>query len=112
MYEYKCILDHVVDGNTIIADIDLGFNIVIRQKIRLFGVTLKTSGDNSATERLKKLLPSEFIIKTVLNKRGKFGRIMGYLLVVNESGNRVCINDILINEGVVIPYKLLGRKKQ
>ena len=36
MYEYKCKLERVIDGNTIEAEIDLGFNVVVRQRIRLY----------------------------------------------------------------------------
>ena len=39
MYEYKCRVIKVVDGDTIDVDIDLGFNITLsNQRIRLQGV--------------------------------------------------------------------------
>ena len=35
MYEYKCMTVRVVDGNTIDAEIDLGFNVLVKQRIKL-----------------------------------------------------------------------------
>lgn len=114
MYEYRCKVEQVIDGNTILADIDLGFNLSIKQKVRLYGVASpsiqSTSEDErkAATEsyrRLVALLPKECVIKTVLNKRGKFGRILGYLYVIDKDGNTLCVNDILIKEGLATPHE-------
>ena len=38
MYEYKARLLRVVDGDTVDAMVDLGFNVWIKQRIRLYGV--------------------------------------------------------------------------
>ena len=38
MYEYKARLVRVIDGGTIDADIDMGFQVHIGQRIKLFGV--------------------------------------------------------------------------
>ena len=38
MYEYRCTVTRVVDGDTVDAEIDLGFDIVFKSRIRLFGV--------------------------------------------------------------------------
>jgi micrococcal nuclease len=38
MYIYNCSLSRVVDGDTIDAVIDLGFDILIKQRIRLYGI--------------------------------------------------------------------------
>ncbi len=39
MYEYRAIIDRVVDGDTIDVDIDLGFDVWLKkQRIRLRGV--------------------------------------------------------------------------
>lgn len=115
MYEYRCILDHVIDGNTILADIDLGFNIIIKQKIRLFGVAAPALHVNDGTEpssgltaqrRLASLLPKEFKVRTVLNKRGKYGRVLGYLYVTDGTTLKdVCVNDILIQEGLATVHE-------
>ena len=38
MYTYLCNTVRVIDGNTVDAIIDLGFNVTIRQRIKLYGV--------------------------------------------------------------------------
>jgi len=38
MYRYQAKLIRVVDGDTVDAEIDLGFNIYIRERIRLMGI--------------------------------------------------------------------------
>jgi micrococcal nuclease len=39
MYQYKAIITKVVDGDTVDVDIDLGFEVWLRnQRIRLYGI--------------------------------------------------------------------------
>lgn len=113
MYEYKCKLERVVDGNTIDAEIDLGFNVIVKQRVRLYGIeTAPIQTPDSevkergllARSRLVELLPREFIVKTILNKRGKFGRVLGYIYIEQADGTRQCINDILVAEGTATRY--------
>jgi len=56
MYEYKCFTIRVVDGNTIDAEVDLGFNVLVRQRIKLFGVHCSDirSADPKEKERAQK----------------------------------------------------------
>lgn len=96
MYEYPCRLIRIINGNTIEADIDLGFNISIRQKIRLYGI----DETDHAKAILQTLLPREFLCKTVFNKRGKVGRVLGHLFKEDASGNLININDMMIIQGV------------
>lgn len=38
MYTYNCKLVRIIDGDTLIMDIDLGFNMTLRETIRLLDV--------------------------------------------------------------------------
>ena len=39
MYEYKCKMVKVIDGDTVDVDIDLGFGVWLRkQRIRMYGI--------------------------------------------------------------------------
>ena len=38
MYEYKAKLIRVIDGDTIDALIDLGFDVWVKKRIRLYGI--------------------------------------------------------------------------
>ena len=39
MYEYKISNIDIIDGDTVDADIDLGFGLKLRERIRLFGIS-------------------------------------------------------------------------
>ena len=108
MYRYKATLNRIIDGDTIDVNIDLGFDVKIKQRVRLYGINtpevrtkdLKEKERGiEATEYLKKILPKEFIIQTILNKRGKYGRVLGILWVKEEN-----INERMVNEGYATKY--------
>tara|TARA_A100001388_G_C28372478_1_gene313104 strand:+ start:211 stop:528 length:318 start_codon:yes stop_codon:yes gene_type:complete len=98
----------VIDGNTVDATIDLGFNVTIRQRIKLYGVNvsdIRSSDDNvrqqamASKQKLAELLGNEFVCETIVNKRGKAGRVMGKLSTVGTDGSRVDVNQQLIDQG-------------
>lgn len=109
MYEYRCILEKIVDGDTIDVTIDLGFHIFIHnERIRLYGINTpelrskfpdERQKARDAMSRLTELLPKEFVIRTILDKRGKYGRVLGTLIVEN-----VNINEQLVTEGHAVVY--------
>lgn len=113
MYEYKCLTIRVIDGNTIDAEVDLGFNVLVRQRIKLHGVhapDIRSYDENikelalKAKQRLAELVGKEFYCNTVMNKRGKAGRTLGYVYVIDENENRIDVNQILIDEGLATRY--------
>ena len=108
MYTYQCNIIRVIDGNTVDANIDLGFNVTIRQRIKLYGVNVSDirSADEkvrqqaiASKEKLAELLGNEFVCETLVNKRGKAGRVMGKLTINNADGSKVDINQQLIDKG-------------
>jgi micrococcal nuclease len=108
MYEYKAMITKVYDGDTITADIDLGFGIVTKkQKIRLLGINTpevrgseKPQGIISRDALRQRILGKEVIIKTSKDKKGKYGRWLGEVFVEDEN-----INQWLITEGYAKEYK-------
>ena len=98
----------VVDGDTIDADIDLGFDISLTKRIRLAGVDTPESRTADANEKkygleskdwLKHRLEfaKDIIIKTELpDSTEKYGRIIGHLFINNEE---VSLNNQMITEG-------------
>ena len=90
MYEYKCKVVRVVDGDTVDVDIDLGFGVWLRkQRVRLVGIDTPESRTKDLEEKKYGLAAKEFLtkwvtsggltIKTIKDARGKFGRILGEL---------------------------------
>lgn len=116
MYTYKAKLIRVIDGDTIDAEIDLGFSVFVKQRIRLYGIDTPTSRSKNEEEKilglgskqcLTELLTSEFIVETILNKRGKFGRILGIIYSIDpETQETTNINDTLVERGFANPYYL------
>ena len=113
MYEYKCFTIRVIDGNTIDAEIDLGFNVLVRQRIKLHGVLapdIRSYNEDDKTrafkarQRLTELVGKEFYCQTIMNKRGKSGRALGYVYILDENENRIDVNQILIDEGHATKY--------
>ena len=117
MYEYKALINRVVDGDTVDVDIDLGFGVWLHdERVRIMGIDTPESRTRDLVEkafglaskaRLKELIPEGSIqtLKTKVDKdgedaKGKFGRILGDFL--SEGGRR--ITEILIEEGHAVDY--------
>ena len=88
MYQYNITIDRVIDGDTVVVDIDLGFNInLYKQKVRLHGINAPESRTRDKEEkfrglaakaRLKELL-REREVRLESKEKGKYGRILGVL---------------------------------
>ena len=116
MYEYKCKILRVVDGDTVDVDIDLGFGVWMhRERVRMMGIDTPESRTRDKVEkkfglaskaRLKDLLPigSIQVLKTEIDKsgedkKGKFGRILGDFIIEDKRAT-----DILVEEGHAVAY--------
>ena len=122
-YIYRGKLDRVIDGDTIDALIDVGFDIWVKKRIRYKGIDSWESITRdleekkkglAAKERNKNLLeqvsskPGYFRIKSY--GVGKYGRVLGEIFIQDGEGNSICINDQLITEGHAYVYE--GGKKK
>jgi micrococcal nuclease len=119
MYEYRVKrVVKVVDGDTIDAEIDLGFNISYTQRVRLAGIDTPESRTRDkkekvlgleAKDRLKKLISeaSTIVIKTEKpDSSEKYGRILGWLFL---DGAERSVNEGLIADGYAWEY--MGNNK-
>ena len=110
----------VVDGDTIDADIDLGFDISLTKRIRLAGVDTPESRTADANEKkygleskewLKKRCENakDILIKTELpDSTEKYGRIIGHLFI---NGEETSLNNQMIIEGYAWEYDGGTKKK-
>lgn len=113
MYQYKIKRIHrVIDGDTVDVDIDLGFSITIKQRVRLKDINAaetrtldleeKNKGINARLWLEKELAKrNDWIIETT--KEDKYGRILGVLYC---SDDPVTINQKMLDEGIAVPYIL------
>ena len=61
MYEYKCKLVKVVDGDTIDIDIDLGFGVWLQnQRIRMYGIDTPESRTSDDIEKVYGIASKDF----------------------------------------------------
>jgi micrococcal nuclease len=112
VYRIKSV-SRVVDGDTIDADIDLGFDISLTKRIRLAGVDTPESRTIDKAEKalgldaknwLKHRLEEVkgIIIRTELpDSTEKYGRIIGHLYI---NGEEVSLNNQMITEGYALAY--------
>jgi micrococcal nuclease len=119
IYRIKSVLK-VVDGDTIDAAIDLGFDISLTKRIRLAGVDTPESRTTDANEKklglevkewLKKKLEGQedIIVKTELpDSTEKYGRILGHLFIgdkeVSAVNKKKSVNQQMIDEGFAWTY--------
>ena len=115
MYTYKAKLDRVVDGDTLDANIDLGFDITVHKRIRLAGINTPESRTRDLEEKKRGLAAKDalcvmlqednandyFIVES--ESVGKFGRVLGKLHIETKNGE-YCINDQLIKDGHAVVY--------
>ena len=118
-YKYNAELRRVVDGDTVDVTIDCGFNMHIKERVRLYGIDTPESRTRdleekarglAAKDRLIEILESfgnKFVVKTSIDKKGKFGRLLGELISKNGEQNA---NQMLLEEGHAVEY--FGGKKK
>ena len=119
MYEYRIKkVTKIVDGDTIDAELDLGFNISYTQRIRLAGIdtpecrTLNKAEKALGLEVKKKLGELIANAKVVVirtekpDSSEKYGRILGWLYL---DGAELSVNEALIASGYAWSY--LGKTK-
>jgi micrococcal nuclease len=110
----------VIDGDTIDADIDLGFDISLSKRIRLAGVDTPESRTSDANEKKYGLQSKEWLkhkvenakdilIKTELpDSTEKYGRIIGHLFINDQETS---LNNQMIVEGYAWEYSGGTKKK-
>ena len=117
MYTYNIKLDRVLDGDTIDAIIDLGFDIHVKKRIRFQGINAPESRTKdlkekakglAAKDRLKAILEGAKTIHLCSHGVGKYGRCLGELHVDVVDGKEQLtlanVNELLIKEGHAVTY--------
>ena len=115
MYEYKCKIVKIVDGDTVDVDLDLGFGVWLRdERVRIMGIDTPESRTSdkvekifglAAKERLSSLLGADATLLSQVksngeNMKGKFGRILGDFKTINGD----TITTKLMEEGHAVAY--------
>ena len=106
MYEYGCQVDRIVDGDTVDVILDLGFSILHKCRVRLYGIDTPESRTRDLDEKARGKLASKFLADAINNgkkvvlrsklkdSKGKYGRVLGEIVV----------DDININVSMIENY--------
>ena len=117
MYEYGCKVERVVDGDTVDVVLDLGFDILYRCRVRLYGIDTPESRTRNLDEKARGKMAGAFlkdaidsgkkvVIQTKLkDSKGKFGRVLGDVVV-----DEVNINQEMIKNYYAVAY--FGQSKE
>ena len=101
----------IVDGDTIDVMLDLGFDIMYKSRVRLFGIDTPESRTRDKVEKKYGLMSKKFLqdelknakkisIKTYKGEEtGKFGRILGEIFV-----DGININELMCKKGHAVEY--------
>lgn len=113
MYVYSCKVNRVIDGDTLDLEIDLGFNIRIRERARLYGVDTpevfgaKASPEGTTASDFTKKWVEEYTEKPgrfeyhslKYDYKDKYGRSLGSLCHIDDKGVKTVLNEALIANG-------------
>jgi len=112
MYEYSCKVERVVDGDTIDVTLDLGFDILHRCRVRLYGIDTPESRTRNKDEKARGKMAGSFlkeavekgkevVIQTKLkDSKGKYGRVLGDVIV-----DDVNINKLMVQCHLAVSYQ-------
>ena len=117
MYNYKIRPVKIIDGDTIDAEIDLGFDIKTKKRIRFVGINTPESRTRdleekarglAAKDRVKQLLEGCENVTLQSHGIGKFGRCLGEIMLDRVDGKDCLtlksLNELLITEGHAVEY--------
>ena len=117
MYEYGCQVTRVVDGDTIDVDLDLGFDIIYKCRVRLYGIDTPESRTRNKDEKVRGKLAAKFLQNAISNgenvilqtqlkdSKGKFGRVLASVVV-----DEININQQMVTNHLAVRYEGQSKK--
>lgn len=103
LYHYRAKIVAVYDGDTVTADIDLGFHVWLRgEKLRLIRINApevrgpeRPQGLKSRDALRRHILGKKVIVETIKDRKGKYGRYLAEIWLGEEN-----VNDWLVSQGL------------
>jgi micrococcal nuclease len=117
MYEYGCKVTRVIDGDTIDVDLDLGFDIIYKCRVRLYGIDTPESRTRNKDEKARGKLASKFLQDAINNgahvilrthlkdSKGKFGRVLASVIV-----DGIDVNQQMVVNHMAVRYEGQSKK--
>lgn len=107
MYEYSAIIERVLDGDTFVALVDVGFSITIKEKFRLARIDTPEVFHPSnideknlgiiAKNRVIELIEGKKVTISTYKSKDKYGRYLAELILPDNSN----LTNVLISEGLI-----------
>jgi endonuclease YncB( thermonuclease family) len=112
-YSYWATVERVVDGDTLVVNIDLGFNVTLTNvHLRIYGIDCPEKATEEGKDAMRYvkewialddmynvIKPKQYKITVRNHKKDKYGRILGELFYINES-----LGELLVKAGHAKPY--------
>jgi len=117
MYEYSCEVERVVDGDTVDVVLDLGFDILHKCRVRLYGIDTPESRTRNKDEKARGKMATAYLKQAISNgdkvviqtklkdSRGKFGRVLGDVVI-----DGLNINQTMVENNYAVKY--YGQSKE
>lgn len=121
MYTYAAQTVRVVDGDTAILMVDLGCDVHLKIRVRLYGLnTPEIHGISKNSEEYQKgIAAKNFLEQLITNrdlivrtyktkggeeKRGKYGRYLAEIWLREDFPDKPSVNQRLLDGGYAVPY--------
>lgn len=104
MYKYNAKVLRVIDGDTVDLDIDLGFDVSFKTRVRLVGIDTPEKW-HPYGKVVKAFLEQEIEGKEVyinVTKKDKYGRYLAK--IYKNQSDSMSINNLLINQNMAKAY--------
>jgi micrococcal nuclease len=120
LYNYKAELLEVIDGDTIDISIDLGFDISIKERVRIYNIDTpecrtknpleKEAGLKVKQDVERRIIGKELFVKTIKEK-GKYGRYVADVYV-RHLDSCISISDFLVWKKFAKVYDGIGKREE
>lgn len=103
--QFPCTVKRWVDGDTVIANVDLGFKVYSEITFRLAGINTPERGQPGyveAADRAEQLAPIGSNITVDCHGHDKYGR---WVATIIRTENQINVNELLLKEGYAKEYK-------
>jgi len=113
LFTYKAKILEAIDGDTLDIELDLGFGVFYKTRVRLYGVNTPETRTTDEAEKKAGLAAKEFtkqwaqnnpeiFVKTIKDKKEKFGRILAE--VFPDISASTSLNKQLIDNNLAKAY--------
>lgn len=103
MYDYKALVKRVIDGDTYVLDVDLGFYMTYEVHCRLAHINcpeVSTPEGVAAQQWAKANVEGKQVVAITYKTADKYGRWLAVITLDN-----VDINQKMIDMGMAVPYE-------